>query len=318
MKAQVQKVLIANKSHPLLNEGLRDIGYEVDYRPEIKYEEFLQEIPHYCGVVVNTRNPVKRDAIDRGEKLEFIARLGSGLDIIDVEYAMEKEIQVFSAPEGNANAVAEHAISMLFCLFNKIHLADRSVRAFKWEREEHRGRELSGLTVGVIGYGNNGSAFERKLRSLGVKTLCYDKYKQHYLNDKRLATECESMEAVLAGSDIISLHIPLTLETRGMVDARFLDACKDQVSLINTSRGAIVNLEDLLKFHEKGKIYGTCLDVLPNENLSELSRDEKRILEGLMQYNVIFTPHIAGWSTESFKKISKVLIDKLEQWRRGR
>ncbi len=311
MKAEV---LIANRAHKNLLYGLRDLGYAVEYRPEISHEEFKQNAHKYYGLVVNTRNPVRKSIIDKAEKLKFIARLGSGMEIIDVDYAEQKGIQVFSAPEGNANAVAEHTLSLLFSLFNKIPQAYNSVRNFHWEREKHRGRELQGLTVGVIGVGNNGSALVHKLQSLNVKIYCYDKYKQHYIKDERSVKECMNMEELLRHSDVVSLHIPLTEETRNLVDADFLARCKDGATLINTSRGAIVELGALIDALESGKLYGACLDVLPNEKISCLSANERQELEKLFQYNTVLSPHIAGWTVESYRKISDVLLRKLKAW----
>lgn len=308
------RVLIADRVYNSLVVGLEEMGFIVEYRPDIDHTDFKREINKYYGVIVNTRNPVRKVSIDAGVKLKFIARLGSGMDIIDVEYAQKNEITVFSAPEGNANAVAEHSLSMLLSLFNNINTADQSVKQFRWEREVHRGREIEGLTVGVIGYGNNGSAFVRKLKCLGVKVCVYDKYKQRYLKESRFMKECATLESLLNESDIISLHIPLTEETQNLVNDDFLEQCKNGLTLINTSRGTIVNLAALLKGFKEGKVYGACLDVLPNEKIDSLSANEREVLRELMTYNTIFTPHIAGWTQESYRKISEVLLQKIGEW----
>lgn len=312
-----ERILIADRVHNMLITGLEELGYEIDYQPDIEHERFLLLVENYSGLIVNTKNPVRRPAIDKAGRLKFIARLGSGMDIIDVDYAEGKGIAVFSAPEGNANAVAEHALSMLLTLFNNIHKANASVREFRWEREGNRGRELENLTVGVIGYGHNGSTFVNKMKGLGVKILCYDKYKQRYLSGSRYVRECELLEEVLSESDIISLHIPLTEETREMVNDQFFEKCRNNLTLINTSRGAIVDLESVERAFISGKLYGACLDVLPNENLRKLKANEKEILERLMSYNVIFTPHIAGWTVESFEKISSVILEKICMWKKN-
>lgn len=309
-------VLIADKVDKLLITGLEELGYIIDYQPEITHSEFLGNVEKYSGLVVNTKNPVRAATMDKAPLLKFIARLGSGMDIIDVEYAEDRGIAVFSAPEGNANAVAEHALSTLLCLFNNIHRAHRAVTEFHWYREVHRGRELKGLTVGVIGYGNNGSAFVEKLKGMGVKILCYDKYKQRYIPSSRFIEECDSIKELQRRSDVISLHIPLTEETRSLVNSEFLKDCKEGVTIINTSRGAIVDLNALGEGLESRRVFGACLDVLPNEHLHKLEANEKAVLQKLMEYNVVFTPHIAGWTVESFRKISSVILEKIHIWKK--
>ena len=249
--------------------------------------------------------------MEAAPNLEFIGRLGSGLDIIDLDFASDRNIEVFSAPEGNRNAVAEHAMGMLLCLANNICRADHEVRSFYWNREKNRGFELQGKTLGIIGFGNNGRAFAEKFENWQTSVLSYDKYKKHYCQDLRFVTECD-LEKVQKEADIISLHIPLTEETNGWIDEKFLSDCKEGVILINTSRGKVVYTADLLALLKSGHVSGACLDVFENEKVDSFNVEERRLYEELYALeNVILTPHIAGWTVESKRKISEVLLQKI-------
>ncbi len=309
----VQKdVLITDYVHPVLTEGLHSLGFSTTYAPEMSRKEMEEALPFYKGVVINTRCAIDRTAIASANALRWIARLGSGLDIIDLEAAKEHGVMVISAPEGNAQAVAEHAMGMLLCLANKLVSADRSVREGDWLREAHRGWEISGKTIGIIGYGNNGSAFGRLWKGWDVKVIAYDKYLDNYGSE---LVEEVTLDKLLAESDIISLHIPLTAETREMVDSSFLGKCKDGCILINTSRGKNINIGDVVLALNSGKLGGVCLDVFPAEPPTSGSEEFKTAFEALCgMENVIMSPHVAGWTEESKRKIGEVLVGKIREF----
>ncbi len=302
-------VLVTDYVHPVLLAGLHTLGYQTTYAPEMTRKEMEDLLPLYKGVVVNTRCAIDKRAIQTASSLKWIARLGSGLDIIDLEAAIEKGIHVISAPEGNAQAVAEHAMGMLLCLANKLIPADQGVRKGEWLREKHRGWEVSGKIIGIIGYGNNGSAFGRLWQGWDVKVLAYDKYKTNYSSGK--VTEVD-LEYLLHEADIISLHIPLTMETKKMVNTDFISKCKRSVVIINVSRGKIVNLKALLGGLRSGQLKGACLDVLPYEPPASGPDDFNILFDELCALeNVVLSPHVAGWSIESKRKIAEVLLAKI-------
>ena len=303
-------VLVTDYVHPALLEGLISLGYRPTYAPEMNRAEMEEYLPHYKGVVINTRCSLNRAALAKSTGLLWIARLGSGLDIIDLEAAKEKGIQVLSAPEGNAQAVAEHALGMLLALSNKIIPSDHEVRSGQWLREKNRGWEIAGKTIGIIGFGNNGSAFGRLWHGWDVRVLAYDKYLERYGNEKVIAVD---LEALLDQADIISLHIPLTSETNGMIDDHFISKCKSGCVLVNTSRGKVVKLEALVDALKSGKIKGACLDVLPYEPPSAGPEDYQKLMQELyLMENVVLSPHVAGWTVESKRKIAEVLLTKIQ------
>jgi D-3-phosphoglycerate dehydrogenase / 2-oxoglutarate reductase len=302
-------VLITDYVHPVLLEGLQSMGFSTTYAPEMSRNEMALAIAGYNGVVINTRCAIDRATISSASSLRWIARLGSGLDIIDLEAAAEMRISVISAPEGNAQAVAEHAMGMLLALSNKLVQADRSVRDGQWLREHHRGWEIAGKTIGIIGFGNNGSAFGKLWKGWNVRVLAYDKYLVNYGTENVTAV---NLETLLRQSDIITLHIPLTPETREMVDAAFISKCKPGVILINTSRGKNVNLKDMVGAVQSGTIGGACLDVFPFEPPSSGNEDFKKTFDELCKMeNVVLSPHIAGWTVQSKRKIAEVLLTKI-------
>jgi D-3-phosphoglycerate dehydrogenase / 2-oxoglutarate reductase len=302
-------VLITDYVHPVLVEGLHSLGFTTTYAPEMSRKEMEEALPFYMGVVINTRCAIDRHTISSSTSLRWIARLGSGLDIIDLEAAKEYGIAVISAPEGNAQAVAEHAMGMLLCLANRLISADRSVREGEWSREKHRGWEIAGKTIGVIGYGNNGSAFGRLWKGWDVKVMAYDKYLDQYGSD---AIEEVTLDRLLAEADIISLHIPLTAETRELVDATFIAKCKDGCILINTSRGKNINIGDVVSALKSGKLGGVCLDVFPFEPPASGDAVFKTLFEELCKMeNVVVSPHVAGWTLQSKQKIGEVLVGKI-------
>lgn len=305
------KILITDDVHPLLPEGLQQAGYTVDYEPSLSLEEVREKVREYSGMIINSKILVDRQMLDLAPQLRFVGRLGSGLDIIDLDYARQKKVTVISAPEGNRNAVAEHALGMLLALANNLCRADREVRNKIWRREANRGFELSGLTIGVIGCGNTGFAFLNKLSGLGVKALAYDKYKNHYLEPSCYAKETE-LERLLERSDIISLHLPLTPETHHYVNSRFLARCRDGVVLINTSRGKCISTPDLVEALESGKVAAAALDVFENEKPASFHPDEEALYHRLYRMeNVILSPHIAGWTRESKKRIAEIVLKRI-------
>jgi D-3-phosphoglycerate dehydrogenase / 2-oxoglutarate reductase len=304
-------VLITDYVHPILLEGLHTLGYKTTYAPEMTRQEMEILLPTFKGVVVNTRCAINRITIESAPSLRWIARLGSGLDIIDLEAAEEKGIHVISAPEGNAQAVAEHAMGMLLCLANNLNKADWEVRHGTWMREKNRGWEIAGKTIGIIGYGNNGSAFARLWYGWDVSILAYDKYKSGHGDEKVKEVD---LDFLLHESDIISFHIPLTKETKEMVNAEFISKCKPGAVLINVSRGKVVELNALLGGLKSGHLKGACLDVFPFEPPSSAPEEFKVLFDELCSLeNVVLSPHVAGWTVESKKKISETIIEKLKR-----
>ena len=305
-------VLITDYVHPIMLEGLHNLGLTITYAPEMSRKEMEGLLGLYKGVVINTRCAIDRIAMASAPTLRWIARLGSGLDIIDLESAKALGIAVLSAPEGNAVAVAEHAMGMLLGLSNKLTSADRSIREGEWLREKHRGWEISGKTIGIIGYGNNGSAFAKLWKGWDVRILAFDKYLEGYAVEH---VEEVTLKTLLTESDIISLHIPLTPETKEMVDASFIRRCKKGVVLINTSRGKNINLGDVLAALNSGEIGGVCLDVFPYEPPASGPDEFTFLFEELCQMeNVVLSPHVAGWTVESKRKIAEVLLKKIRSF----
>jgi D-3-phosphoglycerate dehydrogenase len=311
---QKEKVLVTDRTHPLLVHGLRDLGFEVDDRPEITLAEVREIIGSYVGLVINSKIRVDKSMLVTANQLRFVARLGSGLEIIDLPAAAAQGIVVFSAPEGNCNAVAEHALGMLLCLANHLLQADRQVRKFLWHRESNRGWELAGRTVGIIGVGHTGSAFATKLQGCGVKILGHDKYADGWKTHLPWVTSA-SKEEVMAQADIISLHLPLTPETRHYIDQSVLQNCRPGVILINTARGNQVNTRHLIAALEAGHVGGACLDVFEHEHPDTLTVEEKADYARLYTMdNVVLSPHVAGWTYESLERIASVLLKKISGW----
>jgi D-3-phosphoglycerate dehydrogenase len=302
------RILFIDTTHPFLKQELEKQNYICDTAYDKSKTEIQKIIHNYQGVIIRSRFIIDKGFIDYASELKFIARAGSGLENIDVNYAESKNINCYNAGEGNRQAVAEHALGMLLSLFNNLNKADQEVRNGKWEREENRGLELSGRTIGIIGYGNTGSAFAQILKGFDVTILAYDKYLTEHPYQS-------TMESIFKQADIVSLHVPLNTETTYLVDDEFIHKFEKDFYLINTARGKCVNTKSLVLALEKGEIKGACLDVLEYEKTSfEYLSQEGFTAE--IQYlldssKIMLSPHTAGWTRESNVKIAEVLLKKI-------
>jgi D-3-phosphoglycerate dehydrogenase len=310
----MQHVLVTDYVHPLLITGLRGLGYFVHYAPEIERRQVLDWIHNSTGLVINTKTVADAEMIACAKELKWIARLGSGLDIIDLDAARARNIVVMNTPQANANAVAEHVFGMLLSLLQNICVADSEMRDGYWNREKNRGTELGGKTVGIIGYGHTGSAFASKFAGWNVNVIAYDKYKANYVSADEPFIHESTLEEVLTLSDILSLHLPLTSETRQLVNASFLSQCKPGIILLSSSRGRIVDTTALLDALQSGGVGGACLDVFENEKPGTFTSDETERYHSLASMdNVILTPHISGWTFESKQRIAKQVVQEVSK-----
>jgi len=302
------RVLFIDRVHSSLKNNLQKNNFVCDESYHLSKKEIEKIIHNYEGIIIRSRFIIDSDFIRKANNLKFIARAGSGLENIDVKFAESKNIKCFNASEGNRQSVAEHSIGMLLSLFNNLNTSDREVRNGKWEREANRGIELAGKTVGIIGFGNNGSAFANVIQGFGVKILAYDKYLSDYPYQS-------SMEKIYKQADIVSLHVPLTEETTYLADDNFINNFEKDFYFINTARGKCANTKSIVKSLKSGKLKGACLDVLEYEKTSfeDLSKigftDEMQYL--INSEKTILSPHIAGWTIESNVKISKILTEKI-------
>lgn len=300
-------ILIVDDVHSILLDKFDQAGIAYSYRPEITRKEAEEIIEDYSGLIIRSKFQVDEAFINRGKTLKLIGRAGAGMDNIDEEYAAAKGIQLFSANEGNCDAVGEHMIGMLLSLMNNLSRSNTEIRQGLWRREENRGYELKGRTVGLIGYGHNGRAMAKKLSGFDVKVLAYDKYKTAFSD--AYAQEA-TMELIASEADIISFHIPLTKETKGMVDDSYLEQFRKPIFFLMGARGPIVDIPSILRALDKGKILGAAFDVLPVEKFPKLAEQEW-YQDLISRDNVLLSPHVAGWTFESYFKLSDILADKI-------
>jgi D-3-phosphoglycerate dehydrogenase len=291
---------------PLLEEA----GWAYDYIPEITRDEIRKKLQGYTGLIVRSKTFIDQDLLGENPTVKFIGRAGAGIDNLDTAFLQLKGIAILHAAEGNRDAVGEFTVGLLLSLMRNIPKSDREVKHSAWDREGNRGSEVMGKTIGIIGYGNMGKAFAKRIAGFGCKILAYDKYKTGFTDDFCCETD---MANVFQNADILSLHVPLTEETRMMVDHTYLHRFKKNIILVNTARGEIVPLADLAESIKSGKVVGAALDVLENEKLNKFTPSQQQSFNYLVSHtNVIFTPHIAGWTFESHEKINVALVNKIK------
>ena len=303
------KILQLDTNHPLITEQLSAKGFMLDEDTTSTYDEVLEKIADYEGIILRSRIPVDQNFLEHAKNLKFIARVGAGIENIDVRFAEERGIKLISSPEGNRDSVAEHVVGMLLILMHRLFISSAEVKNGIWKREENRGDELLGKTFGIIGYGNMGKAVARRLSGFGVKVIFHDILPN--LSDE-FATQV-SLETLKNEADILSLHIPITDETYHLIDAQFISGMKKDFYFINTARGKNVKTSDLVEAVRSGKVKGACLDVLEYEKASfenlEIENTDSAFL--LQSEKVIVTPHIAGWTVQSKEKLAQVIVDKI-------
>ncbi|MEK0421566.1 MAG: hypothetical protein RLZZ161_1417 [Bacteroidota bacterium] len=312
MKSNKHAVLIVDDFHPALMDSFEAAGIAFVYEPQANRNRIIELLRQgFEGLIIRSKTPVDKELLQASSLLKWVGRGGSGTDNIDVDTAARLEIEVFNAGSANADAVAEHTIGMALSLMHNLARADAEVRSRIWQREENRGIELKGKTVGIIGYGNTGRAVAERLQSFGVQVFAFDKYKQNFGNKQVKEVELEELKQ---HSDIISLHVPLTDETRQMVDRSFIEKCKKPFFLLNLSRGEVVSTIDVLSAMENNHIAGFAADVLENEQLQTFTEAENRWFNALINSpRTVLAPHIGGWTFESYRRISEVLASEVRR-----
>ncbi|MFN3998211.1 2-hydroxyacid dehydrogenase [Algoriphagus sp.] len=304
------KVLIIDEMHHSIIPMLEKLGHEVVYLPKITRDEILEIVSQFQGLIIRSKTPMDRELLEKAVNLKFIGRAGAGLDQIDLDYLVERGVKLFHAAKGNRDAVAEHAVGGLLALFNQLKKADTEVRKGIWDREGNRGYELMGKTVGIMGFGNMGKAFSKRLSGFGVKILAYDKFKLDFGTEQVQEVMWEKLKSEV---DILSIHVPLTSETRNYFTLEELASFAKPIWFINTARGEVVSFATLNAALDQGILRGAVLDVLENEKFNKFTEEQKAEFEKLSQRdNVIFSPHVAGWTFESYEKINKVLVKKIK------
>lgn len=305
------KVLIIDEMHLSIIPMLEDLGHMVTYSPKITRAEILDQVIDVEGLIIRSKTPMDRALLEKAPKLKFIGRAGAGLDKIDLSYLEGRGIKLFHAAEGNRDAVAEHAVGMLLGLLNQLHKADSEVRKGIWDREGNRGHELAGKSIGVMGFGNMGQSFSKRLMGFDVNVLAYDKYKTGFGTDGVKEVTWKKLKEEI---DILSIHVPLTTETRDFFTFDELASFTKPFWLINTARGEVISFQTLNEALEKGMLKGAVLDVLENEKFQSFSEEQKSQFEKLAaRENVVFSPHVAGWTFESYEKINQVLVRKINE-----
>jgi D-3-phosphoglycerate dehydrogenase len=312
MNSNQKNVLVTDAVHPDLLDGLTNRNWNVTYNPDISLAETINIVHQFQGLIINSKIKADKNFLERASNLKWIGRLGSGMEIIDVPFATARGIHLINTPEANCNAVAEHALAMLLCLFRNVNRADYEVRNKLWNREKNRGEELQGKTIGIIGYGHTGQRFEELLQGFNMNILVYDKYKQLSNHEARYSL-VHDVNEIRKSAELISLHVPLAPETKYMIDKDFIAGSGKPFYLINTSRGSVVNTFHLLEGLRSGMIKGACLDVFENENPSSYSEAESLAYDELYKMDqVVLSPHIAGWTHQSRQKIAEVMLEKLD------
>ncbi|WP_339605778.1 NAD(P)-dependent oxidoreductase [uncultured Roseivirga sp.] len=304
-----KRFLIVDDMHQSICVLLAEAGIEAHYEPHISRPELLKIIKNYEGLLIRSKTDVDRELIDAATNLEVIGRAGAGLDKIDVQYVESKGIEILNAPEGNRDALAEHAMGLLLSMLNNIVKADAEVRNWIWDREGNRGDELSDKTIGIIGYGYMGQAFVQRLRAFDCRVLVYDKYKKGFGTKN---VEEVSLAKLYDKADILSLHVPLNEETRAWIDKEFIMNFRKDIYLLNTARGEILPTKDLLELLDSGKVKGAALDVLDKEKFDKLTEEERnQFIDLFSRKNIVFSPHVGGWTFASYKRINEVLVGKI-------
>ncbi len=312
----MKKIAFIDKVHPVLQEGLESMNWICDDLTKVPKSEISDSLANYHGIVIRSRFPMNESILSKAHQLEFIARSGAGMENIDTSYCSQRNIALFNAPEGNRNAVAEHALGMILSLFNNLPKGNQEIRDGIWDREGNRGLELDGKVVGIIGYGNTGSTFAKKLRGFDVRVIAYDKYKTGFGDD---FVEEVTLSQIQEQATVVSLHVPETPVTKGMINKRFLSQMDHPFYLLNLSRGSVVVTADLVDGIDNAKVLGACLDVLEYEKSSfeKMFDDDEQMPQAfkhiLNSKKVILSPHVGGWTVESYQKLSLVLLEKIKK-----